>query len=396
MNGLLYLVVSFALIILLIRLRVNIGVSIFTGSLLLGLLFGLSPQELMSTLYSSATSWSTLRLILIIVAIMGLTSVFSQTGYLKLMENAARNFFPDEKYSLAALPALIGLMPMPAGALVSAPMIEGVADKFGIPPERKTLVNYWFRHVWEHSWPMYQAIIIASAVLNVTVRDLSARLFPLTLIMILVGYLLLLRPLGSRTDGTRDTREGLGLFLRTTYPILVIILISIVLGYDMIYGAFIGLLSALIPHFRRISKREVVKYALQPKIVFLLLSVMYFKGLLEVTGAVETLPKAILSMNFPVVAVITVTPFVVGLITGISFAYVGMTFPLLLPFLTDYRWIALACLSGYMGMLFSPVHLCLVFSAEYYGADLGKVYRELLIPALALLLIGVAYIFLAL
>ncbi|WP_048149933.1 TIGR00529 family membrane protein [Palaeococcus ferrophilus] len=394
MNGLLYLVVSFTIIVLLIRLRVNIGVSIFAGSLLLGLLFGLAPQELVNTLYSSATSWATLRLVLIIVAIMGLTNVFSQTGYLKLMENAARNLFPDERYSLAALPALIGLMPMPAGALVSAPMIEGVADEFGIPPERRTLVNYWFRHVWEHSWPMYQAIIIASAILSVSVRDLSARLFPLTLIMILVGYLFLLRPLGSKANGIRNTGEGLRLFLRTTYPILVIILISIVLGYDMVYGAFIGLLSALLPHFGRVSKGDVVKYALQPKIVFLLLSVMYFKGLLEVTGAVETLPRTILNLNFPVVAVITATPFVVGLITGISFAYVGMTFPLLLPFLTDYRWIALAYLSGYMGMLFSPVHLCLVFSAEYYGADLGRVYRELLIPALVLFFLGVAYILL--
>ena len=392
MNELLYLLVSFGVIIGFIRLKINIGVSIFLGSLLLGVLFGLGPKKLLTSLYISSTEWSTVRLILIIVSIMALTGIFSQIGYLKLMEKATKDLFPNEKYSLAALPALIGLLPMPAGALVSAPMIETIADKLNVSPERKTIINYWFRHIWEHSWPMYQAIIIASAILDITVREFSTKMFSLTLVMILVGYLFFLRPIKSQEDENRNTKEGLKLFLKSTYPIMVIILISIVLGYDMVYGAFIGFLSALIPHFNRINHKELVKYALQPKIIFLLLSVMYFNKLLEVTGAVEALPKTIIELNLPVVLVIGLTPFLIGLMTGISFAYVGMAFPLLLPFFTGFDKIALAYLSGYVGMLFSPVHLCLVFSAEYYNADLGKVYKAMLIPGLVLFLLGVVYI----
>ncbi|NJF25626.1 TIGR00529 family membrane protein [Thermococcus sp. Bubb.Bath] len=396
MNGILFIAASFGLILILIRLKVNIGVSIFLGSIVLGALFGLKPEGLLEAFYSSSTSWSTLRLIIIIATIMALAEVFSQTGYLKLMEEAVRNLFPDERYSLAALPALIGLMPMPAGALVSAPMIEGVSEKLSLSPERKTLTNYWFRHIWEHSWPMYQAIIITSVILGVSVGTLSAHLFAMTVIMALVGYFHILMPLKSvKTEG-RDLRKGSILFLRTTYPIFIIILISVVLGYDMVYGAIAGLLSVLIPSAKRITGKAVAKYALQPKIIFLLFAVMYFKEVLEVTGAIKTLPKAILSVHFPVAAVVMITPFVVGLITGMSFAYAGMTFPILSPFLVDYKWIALAYLSGYMGMLFSPVHLCLIFSAEYYRADLGRVYRELLIPSLLLFFAGLAYIFLVL
>ncbi|WP_456398315.1 TIGR00529 family membrane protein [Palaeococcus sp. (in: euryarchaeotes)] len=396
MNELLYLVASFTLVILLIRLKVNIGLSIFTGSLTLGLLFGLTPWDLLNTLYVSITSWTTIRLILIIVSIMGLTNVFSQIGYLKCMEKAAKELFPSEKYSLAALPSLIGLMPMPAGALVSAPMIEGIADRLGVPPEKKTLINYWFRHIWEHSWPMYQSIIIASAILGISIREFSTKMFPFTIIMVVVGYFFLLKPIKTLDEERGNRKEGLKLFLKSTYPILVIIVVSIVFGYDMVYGAFIGFLSALIPYFKKVSKREVIRYALQPKILFLLLSVMYFKELLDVTGAVKTLPKTILELNLPIVLVITITPFVVGLITGISFAYVGMTFPLLAPFFTGFDKIALAYLSGYMGMLFSPVHLCLVFSAEYYKAELGGVYKKMLLPALALFFLGLAYIYLLL
>ena len=391
-----YLIASFTIVIVLIWLKINIGVSIFVGSVVLAFLFGMSPGDAVVAIYHSATSWETIRLVLIIAFIMGMTSVFSQIGYLKDMETAASNLFPKAKYSLAMLPALIGLMPMPAGALVSAPMIEPVAKKFEMKAEDKTLVNYWFRHVWEHSWPMYQAIVIASALVGISIREMSTKMFPLTVLMALIGYVLLIRPLPDAGSGEGDIKTGLRLLLKSTYPILVIILVSIVLGIDMVYGALLGFLSALIPNLRRVDLKKVIAHALQPKIVFLLVAVMYFKYVLQATGAVETLPKAMMSMNLPVVLVLMVTPFIVGLMTGISFAYVGMTFPLLLPFFTGFDMVALAYLSGYMGMLFSPVHLCLVFSAEYYRAELGRVYLRLFPPALLLFIGGVAYIALVL
>ncbi|ASJ06407.1 TIGR00529 family membrane protein [Thermococcus pacificus] len=389
----LYLVLSFAVVIALIWLKINIGLSIFAGSLVLAFLFGMSPPEIAVALYRSATSWETLRLVLIIASIMGMTSVVSQIGYLKDMERAASELFPKAKYSLAMLPALIGLMPMPAGALVSAPMIEPVAGRFEMDPSDKTLVNYWFRHVWEHSWPMYQAIVIASAIVGLSIREISTKMFPLTVLMALIGYLIFIRPLPDEGSGSGNRWAGFWLLLKSTYPILVIILISIVLGIDMVYGALLGFLSALLPNIKRVNVREVATHALQPKIVFLLISIMYFKYILEATGAVEALPKAMLAMNLPVILILMLTPFIVGLMTGISFAYVGMTFPLLLPFFKSFDAIALAYLSGYMGMLFSPVHLCLVFSAEYYGAELRRVYLKLLAPAAALFVLGLTYIF---
>lgn len=388
------LLLTFAVVIIMVRLKIHIGLSIFAGAVILGLLFRLTPLDLLRELIYSSTSWQTVRLILIIVFVMSLSAIFSQIGYLKDMERAIRELFPKAKYSLAMLPALIGLMPMPAGALVSAPMIEEVANKLNLKPEEKTLVNYWFRHVWEFSWPMYQSIIIASAVIGIAVREISIKLFPLTLIMIFLGYLFMLRPIKDENSKVGNRKEGLKLLFKATYPILVIILISIVLGYDMVYGAFIGVLSAALPNFKNLSKKDVLKHGLQPKIIFLLIGVMYFKHILEITGAVEALPNAILELNLPVILIILLTPFLVGLMTGISFAYVGMTFPLLLPFFTSFDKIALAYLGGYMGILFSPVHLCLVFSSEYYRAEIGKVYVKLLIPSLALFIVGVLYIFL--
>ena len=44
----------------------------------------------------------------------------------------------------------------------------------------------------------------------------------------------------------------------------------------------------------------------------------------------------------------------------------------------------LAYTSGEVGLLLSPVHLCFVLSAEYFKANLGKVYLYTLPPLLAI------------
>ena len=87
---------------------------------------------------------------------------------------------------------------------------------------------------------------------------------------------------------------------------------------------------------------------------------------------------------------LTLLPFIIGLVTAFSIAFLGITFPLLLPLIVPETGLngfalLLAYGSGMIGMMLSPLHLCLVLSAEYFRAHLAEVYRYLLAPALAVL-----------
>ncbi|MEE9192464.1 MAG: DUF401 family protein, partial [Candidatus Aerophobetes bacterium] len=55
----------------------------------------------------------------------------------------------------------------------------------------------------------------------------------------------------------------------------------------------------------------------------------------------------------------------------------------------------LAYVGGFSGMLLSPVHLCLLFSTKYFGADLKKVYRLLYLPVSLVVLTALAILFLS-
>jgi hypothetical protein len=89
--------------------------------------------------------------------------------------------------------------------------------------------------------------------------------------------------------------------------------------------------------------------------------------------------------------VIMILPFLAGFITGIAVGFVGTSFPLIIPMFPENSLVgylasaALAFTFGFMGMMLSPVHLCFLVTKDYYGANLVKSYRYLLLPALSVM-----------
>ena len=78
-------------------------------------------------------------------------------------------------------------------------------------------------------------------------------------------------------------------------------------------------------------------------------------------------------------------------------ALVALGYTLLAGFLyqpeTAPSYILLAYLSGYLGMMLFPSHLCLILTNEYFHSDLRKVYRKLAIPVILLALLGLSLYF---
>jgi len=89
---------------------------------------------------------------------------------------------------------------------------------------------------------------------------------------------------------------------------------------------------------------------------------------------------------------VMVLPFLIGLLTGLTSAYVGVGFPIVISLFDSVGGQAsgavLAYAGGLMGIMASPVHLCLVLTKKYFGAEFADIYR-LLLPAIAAVLIMV-------
>jgi len=405
MSDFLKMLLVFAVIIILTRKKANLGAVMVTAAIVLGLLFKLSPGEVLAVARSSITALSTLNLAAALVLVMFLEHIMRQQLIMQRLVNSLKGLVGDSRAVMAMLPALVGFLPSPGGALFSAPMVEEVSQGMEITPERKSFINYWYRHLWEFVFPLWPAILLAAEIFGVPVRDLIAVQFPFTIAAIVVGIPTafggvancLTRDLsgshGQRRQHLLDLAVGIG-------PVVMVIALVFLakLEISVSIGAVVLALLLLYRYSpRRLAK--MAKEAFAPGVILLVIGVILFKNILVACGAVEALSSFFTSLGIPILLIFFALPFTVGLLTGISQAFVGATFPLFLGLLgsssLDLRLVAFAFASGCAGVMLSPVHLCLVLTVQYFKADFDRVYKMLIMPEMAMVLIAAALYFLA-
>lgn len=376
-----------------------------TAAIVLGLLFKLSPGEVLAVARSSITAPSTLNLAAALALVMFLEHIMRQQLIMQRLVNSLKGLVGDSRAVMAMLPALVGFLPSPGGALFSAPMVEEVSQGIEITPERKSFINYWYRHLWEFVFPLWPAILLAAEIFDVPLRDLIAVQFPFTIAAIVVGIPpafagVTNRPAwdlngnhGHRRQHLLDLAVGIG-------PVMMVIALVFLakLEISVSIGAVV---LALLLLYRYSPGRlaELAKEALAPGVIILVIGVILFKNMLVACGAVEALSSFFTSLGIPILLIFFALPFTVGLLTGISLGFVGATFPLFLGLLgsgsPDLRLIAFAFASGCAGVMLSPLHLCLVLTVQYFEADFDRVYRMLIMPEVVMVLTAAALYFLA-
>jgi hypothetical protein len=129
--------------------------------------------------------------------------------------------------------------------------------------------------------------------------------------------------------------------------------------------------------------------------------------LLPVNGQmlVTLVRQELSTIGIPPLGIIMLAPFFAGLMTGVAAGFVGASFPILFALLGDHPphhiLIAATALSfaiGYVVMLLSPGHVCLVVTNRYFNSRLFLTYPHLLKPLIvmfagSLIIGGIYYLF---
>ncbi len=382
--------IVFGFIILLLSRRWDLGLVLLLGSTLLGMLFGLSVPEMLEQGWIAALDVKTLRLVAAVLLITALGELMRHVASMEQLVSSLQELIADRRVVLASIPALIGLLPMPGGAMLSAPMIEEIGAELKLSPERKTYLNYWFRHVWEYVFPLYPAPLLAAGIMDIPYSQLLLAQIPLTLSAIVGGALVGLSQIDrSEKAGTARRWHSLQVLASSIWPIALVIILSLGLGLELALSLAVAIV--LVALFNRVGFRSmgrVLQQGLSFRTALLVFSIMIFKQMVEASGAADALSGTLLAWGIAPVAVTVAVPGALGLLTGFVSSVIGISFPLLLPFLSGsgvhLNYAVLAFAAGFIGVLLSPMHLCLVLTRDYFHADWMPLYR-LLLPSVALL-----------
>jgi len=421
MPAILKLLICFSLVLVISRTRLPLSLSLLIGAVVLGFWAGQNPSELGGIALASITGWSTFYLVAIIILILFLSRLMEQSGHLQRIVYAFILVVKDRRAVAALVPAMIGLLPMPGGALFSAPLIKKTLGDIPIPAERKAVINYWFRHVWEYWWPLYPGFILAVGLLDLPVWQLMAVQFPLAVFCVVAGGLFLLLPLKElKKRGGPDNRwESFRMLLKESAPIILVLAVIVVLnlirrfmesvGVSLSYPPELSVLVGVVACIGMVIRtnhlgREDIIHALRDRkyleFVLLVLAIMIFKGVLNGSSIIMVIKNELLDYRIPLLLIITVLPFISGVVTGIAVGFVGASFPVIIPMLDGLpplsylAYAALAYSCGYMGMMLSPVHLCLLVSKDYFKAGLAPCFSLLIKLAVLVLILTGIYVFL--
>lgn len=389
----LQLILVFALIVFFLARKWDLSYALLLASILLGLLFGQSITDLTQQGIATLLDAETLRLMAAVLLIMVLGELLKAIASMERLVRSLEALIQDSRLVLSVIPAIIGLLPMLGGAMFSAPLVEGIGTSLKLRPEQKTYINYWFRHVWEGVFPLYSGLVLAGALLSIPLPTLVPAQAPLTLGAITAGVLFGLRQIdqggkGREQEGKPTNRwRSAGVLALSIWPIVLVILLTLVFRIELALGlAATILLAGLLNRLSLRTWGSILRQGLSPRMALLVIGIMLFKRMVEATGAASTIPAAFASLGLPPQIVVFVVPFTVGLSTGMISAAVGISFPLLQPVIVGnsvhLNYAVFAFAGGFVGMLLSPLHLCLALTKDYFQAQWGPLYR-MLVPSVA-------------
>ena len=413
------ILISLAAIILLNKILSNQIVAILAGTVLLVLWVGHNPENAGLIAWNRFSHIDNIFLLVVVYIIILLSSQMKETGMMEdLVQVITKKF--SRTTSMAVLPAVIGLLPMPGGAMFSAPLVNSCDPDSILDNSLKTRINYWFRHVWEYWWPLYPGVLLAIDISGLPVSRYMLFMFPISIFTIAGAWFFLLRKAnklnktGKVAPEPEQAGKGFGLFLFSVSPIIMIMSIYSLLSIffpvipetskylPMTVGILVSIiyLQAVRPLPAGVWKKIAIS-KMARNLVILVALIRIYGAFIEGPGPDGTPLMEILRLELSTAGIspyllILLIPLVCGISTGIAIATVGAAFPIVFSligpepgFALTMSTTVLAYSLGHVGQLLSPVHVCLLVSNEYYGIGLFQSLKGLWKPALVVSISGI-------
>ena len=373
--------------------KYELGIILTIGAVGFALLAGV---DILQSLTNVLTDPSILSLIIIMTLIPILGGIMEESG---LMIEMIKKMRISRKSSLMMIPALFGLLPVPGGALMSAPIVQQIDTE--ADANKKVSINVWFRHMPIMVYPLSSSLIIASILTDINLYILVLGLLPGLIVMWLIGYITLVRNVSPFPEqGERDLKRA----FHNLLPILIAPIIDFIgrTLFDipvpelfLLVGLVFSIWLALRFGNMNFSNVKIISKKMKiwrfPLIIF---SMFMFLEVFILSGA----PEEIASVDLSVFLLILIG-FFLGFATGriqlpISIIipiyivqFTGITMPLL-DFIFIYTSISL-------GYLITPIHPCVSYSTEYFETSFIKAVKILGKPILIsfMILIGLYWVF---
>lgn len=375
--------IALATIMIMAWKEIEVGIALITATMIIA---ATNPQKTPEIIMATIKSQATWTLTITSMLIATLAELYRNTGEIKKLGNGVAKTIRNPKIAAIITPAVIGLLPIAGGALMSAPIIESLAPTINLNTETAVYTNVWFRHTIFLTYPISNVMIAIAALTGASITEIAIQQIPTTIFMIIIGYITALHGKKINRENSRAEEDNINRWetLKAATPLILSLTIAIPLktlasDTGMIIGVAMGI--AAITLTTKIKPKEVFEAAKSRRSLGITLasfSSMLLQQAFNITGATQAITQTINSTGIPIEALQYIAPATLGLLTGSPLTGIVLSLPIIGGIKKlDTKTISAIYISSYTAYIASPIHLCYVYTARYFNCKLSKAYKLL-------------------
>ncbi|MGA1872073.1 MAG: DUF401 family protein [Thermoplasmatota archaeon] len=315
-----------------------------------------------------------------LIAIIG--GALEMTG---LIDDLMSNTSLRRRPALLVIPAMLGMLPIPGGALLSAPVVQrGAGDA---ESSIKASLNVWSRHIAVLFYPL-GSLLATTKMAGLDLYEILLYMVPGLILTIVLTWIFLIGKVqdGRISEGRRVRKKALTPILLilsapAVHASMMYIFPNIMEEVFLLIGVSFSLALILIVKRRRLSYLIPVSRRMKAWNFALIILAMFV--FLEIFNASDA-PDAIstLPLSRPLLVVFA------GGLLGVATGRVNVPVSIMLPILStaalssiDNITFTILFFSIFIGFLISPVHPCVSVSLEYFRTDYISTLKRTIVPA---------------
>lgn len=386
--------ISFAIIPILSRKKVPIGIAICISALAMAILAGLGPADMLQVITGSVLVPAKLTQLIIVSEISIIGVLLKQYKIMdKVLEHLLR-LIHSRRLVLMAVPALIGMLSVPGGAIMSAPLIDELGEGANISKTTRAIINLVYRHIAMNIMPYATGFLLVLALApQVNLYQLVGLNLIFVIQYVLTAYYFYIRPIPEKDEPKgKFVWSHLWQLLKYTSPITVAVFLNLFLGIPFYIGMLVNLLMIYLLAPSRHFLADSAK-AFNFHVLYALIGVYLIQGIVGQMSVLTTTLASILASPETVLLGIVGISFFFGITTGFQPTALGIILPILSGLaLSSGRLLIFTHFTftwAFIGYYFSPLHLCQLFTCTFMGvktSDLYKAYWKFFLALVAILI----------
>ncbi|MEW6623374.1 MAG: DUF401 family protein [Bacillota bacterium] len=400
------LFISMILIVYVVTRWGNVAAALTAGILVVTLFSSISPRDFLGIVYHTTMAASTIELIVIVLLITLFSSVMYNTHILEKLINSLITMMRSVHVLLALLPAIVGLLAIPGGAIMSCPFVDKLGDKIKMPPGFKSGTNIFFRHLSVFLNPLSPLLIIAADISGLGFLPIiKFHVIPVTLSLI-VGLVVLHKfwpemklsqaPYGAKSLLEHSFFAAIKEFLVYGSPLIIALILKLGFGINFIISLSLAIILTVVIDART---EKVIRLCDAKKIILqdtswqlglAVYTITLFGAFVNSSGAVPMFADIIINAHMPLIVLLVFTSVLIGFAAGHPIVGSAIIYPIFVPLVgpgaEGVAYLSVILTGMMFGYVVSPIHLCLIVTNEYFKVGYRESY-PLLLPLQTLLLI---------